>query len=473
MLTTSVERLEGIKVKLTVTVPATTVDEAIEKAYKAIGSKVKIPGFRPGKAPRPMIDSMIGRDYILQEATEEVVNSTYPIALDLEKLRPIESPMMDELDSVEPGTEFTYSTEIDLRPELALSEDKDWTVTLPPREASQRDIDLRINDARDRFATLEPVEDRGVAADDFVLLSFVGTVDGEAYEGNTVDKYLYEMGMGQMPAEFDAAIVGAKAGDEVRAEFAIPDTSSNPDYVGKTAGFDITVHEIKAKKLPEIDDEFAANMGFDSVEELTTDLKSRLDLQAATEHDRAKERALRELAASRLVGEVPAAMIDSRAQTMVRDFMSMLDTRQLTLDGYFAATGLTNETFEADMRVQGEQSVREDLALEALFRAQGMEVTDADIDAELADIAEATKTSPEDARKRWEEMGLMTVVAEQIMHGKAVAWLIDNATVAIKADGDEPAEGTKKATKKAAPKKKAASKKAETAESDAAESTEE
>lgn len=463
MLTTSVERLEGNVVKLTVTVPAAEVDAAITAAYKAVSGKVKIPGFRPGKAPRPMIDSMVGRDYVLAEATEELVNTTYPRALDIEFIRPIESPEMEELEPAQPGEDYTYVAQIDIRPELTLSSTEGFVVTLPEAEATQADIDLQIDAARERFATLEPVEDRGVQADDFVLLSFVGTVDGEPYEGNEVDKYLYEMGRGLMPVEFDDGILGAKPGDQRSVSFAIPDTSSNPDFVGKTAGFEVTVHEIKAKQLPPVDEEFATNMGFDSVDEMTADLKSRLDLQKSVAFERAKERAVREAAAERLEGEIPEAMIKSRTSTMQRDFMSMLDSRQLTMDQYLEATGVDIETLEADITAQAEQSVREDLALEAVYRAVCGEITDADVDEEIAEIAEATNASVEQARARWVEMGLNSVLHEQIMHKKALSWLADN--VSIVAEGDESAEGTKKATKKKAPAKKKADKADESAES--------
>jgi trigger factor len=456
VLNTSVERLEGIKVKLTVTVPAEQVDESVDRAYKAVAGKVKIPGFRPGKAPRPMIDNVLGRDYVLAEATEDLVNTTYPLALDAERLRPIESPEMEELESVEPGKDYTYEAEIETRPELTVSSIADISVAMPEREATQEEIDAQLTVARERFATLEPVEDRGVAVDDFVLLSFVGTVDGEPYEGNEVDKYLYEMSRGLMPVEFDAGIIGATPGEERSVKFDIPESSSNPEFVGKTAGFEITVHEIKAKRLPEIDDEFAANVGgFDSVDDMYADLKTRIDLQKGIEYDRLKERKVRELLAERLEGDIPQAMIDSRHATMMRDFMAMLDTRQIPIDQYLAATGIDMDTVESDILAQSTQSIREDLALEALFRQQGMEVSDDDIEAELSEIAQATEAPIEDARKRWEELGLMPVISEQIMHRKAIQWLMDNAEVTLE---QPPVE--EPAVAEAAPAEKRASKKA-------------
>ncbi len=273
--------------KLTVTVPAEDVDRAIDATYKSLGKKYRFPGFRPGKAPRPILDQQLGREYILAEATEAVVNTSYSRALDIESLRPIESPELEELDTVEPGR----SSPTGPRSRCAPSSPCRTTSRSRSRCPAPRRLRTRSTcSSRWRasaIATLEPVEDRGVEPDDFVLLSFTGTVDGEPYEGNEVDKYLYEMSRGLMPPEFDAGIVGAKPGDERHVEFEIPETSSNPEFVGKTAGFDVTIHEIKAKVLPEIDDEFATNVGgFDSVEEMVADLKSRIDLQKGS-RDRA------------------------------------------------------------------------------------------------------------------------------------------------------------------------------------------
>ncbi len=457
MLTTSVERLEGTHVKLTVVVPAETVDQSIAKMYKTVAKKVRIPGFRPGKAPRPMIDAAVGREYVLAEATEDVVNTSYPLALDAEDLRPIVSPEMPELDSVEPGQSYTYVAEFEVRPELTISDAKGFSVTVPSKEATAAEIDVQIQSARERFASLEPVEDRAVEIEDFVLVSFTGVVDGEPYDGNQVDNYLYEMNRGLMPTEFDAGLVGAKPGEERDIEFVIPDSSSNPEFIGKTAGFHVTVHEIKAKKLPEVDEEFATNVGgFDSVDDMYEDLKTRIGLQKVSEYDRAKERSLRELVAIRLEGDVPQAMIDSRQSTMMRDFLAMLETREIAVDDYLSATGIDMDALEADLLEQGEQSVREDLALEALFRALGMEVTADDIETELKEIADATGTSVEDSRKRWEDLGLMSVVTEQIMHRAAVKWLIDNAEVIEEAvDSDETVAKKAPAKKRAAAKKSA------------------
>ena len=429
MLKTSVERLEGTTVKLTVTVPAADVDVAIAEAYAAVGKKMRIPGFRKGHAPRPVVDNYVGREQVLAEATEAVLNDYYPKAVDAEGLRPIESPETEALETVQQGEDFTFQADVVTRPELVLESADDITIEIAPRALSETEITTQIDELRERFASLEPVEDRGIAADDFALISFVGYVDGETYEGNEVDKYLYEMGKGLMPKEFDDGILGMKTGDDARVEFPVPASSSREDLVGKTAEFDVVVHEIKAKKLPDVDDEFASQMGFDTLAEMNEDLRVRLDQQKQVAYDREKEKASREEIARRTPGDIPESMIQGRMRSLFTDFDRRLQDQGTSLEAYSEATGLTSEILETELRKDAEQLIREDLALEALFRLKGMEVTEADIDDELAEIARATKSTPEEARKKWEDMGLMAVFSEGVMHRLAVGWLMENVTV--------------------------------------------
>ncbi len=445
---TNVEHMDENKVKLAVTVPAADVDAAIDAAYKRIAGKVKIPGFRAGKAPRPIIDSHVGRDAILADAQEELLGSSYSDAIDAEGLRPIAQPEIDELDLLEPGADFEYEAEVELRPELALSSVDGLSVTVPSSKVAEREIDAQIDAARERFATLETVEDRGIAADDYVLLSFVGDVGGEPYEGNVVDKYLYEMNRGMMPEEFDAGLVGLKAGEETTISFLIPESSTNPDFVGKTANFAVTVHEVKAKVLPEVDDEFAASVGgYDTVEQLRSQLRSGMERGKQASHSQTVEAAVRGALAERLEGTVPETMLESTKGQMTRDFINSLESRDMSFPDYLQATGVSPEQLEEDIGKQAEVSIREELALEALFRHMKWEVTDEDIDAELLTIASEGDTDLVALRAKWQDAGVMPVFIEQIMHRRAVEWLLDRENVAVIEEGDEEAAP--------APKKKA------------------
>lgn len=462
---TSVEKLEGNRVKLTVTLSAEEVDRQITAAYGRVASKVRIPGFRSGKAPRPIIDTHVGRETVLADALEELVEESYPKALEAENLRPIERPDVGTLDSLEAGQEYSFSAEFDVRPHLTLTSTAGLSVTVPPSNTEDREVEAQIDYLRERFASLQPVEDRGVEPKDFALISFVGTVDGEAYEENTVDKYLYELGTGQMPKEFDEAMVGAKPGDEVRAEFSIPDTSSNPEYVGKTAGFDITVHEIKAKALPEADDEFAANVGgFDTIAALRDDIRSKMDESKHEAHVRLVERAAREALAERLVGDVPEQLVTSKTNEMAEDFVEGLQRQGYSMEQYLQATGVTVEQIQEDIAREAANRVREELALEALFRDQGMELTEADMVEELSTIAETEGTTVDAIEGRLRSAGLLPLVGERIMHHRAVRWLMDNVEV-VEKSADEAGTGAA-AGKAAKTGKKGTSTKKKAAEKD-------
>lgn len=450
---TTVERLEGNKAKITVTVPAADVDKAIAQAYAEAAGKYRIPGFRKGKAPRPVIDNFVGRPAVMADALEAVVSDTYPAVVSENNLRPIESPDMDELAELEAGTDYTYSAEVELRPELTLSSADGIKVNVPPSKATDREVDAQIEYTRERFATLEAVEDRGVEADDFVLLSFTGTVDGEGYEGNSVDKYLYEMGKGLMPKEFDEGLLGHKAGEHVAVEFQIPETSTVEEFVGKTAHFDIEIHEVKRKVLPELNDEYAGNVGgFETLEEYRSDIRQKMDEAKYVGHIREVERGARAALAERLEGDIPEVMVNDRTGQMTRDFLNNLEQRGLSLEQYVQATGASPESLQADIAGSADESVREELALEALFRDKGMEVTEDDINAELAEMS----GGGEDALKFGENLratGAMPILVEQIMHKKAVRWLMDNIEV-VEVEPEAAAETTE-AEPEAKPKKRA------------------
>ncbi len=465
MLTTSVERLENNTVKLTVTVPAEKVDEQVEKTYKDLGRKYRFPGFRRGKAPKAVVEQRLGREYILGEATEAIVNDSYALAIDAEQLRPIESPEMEALDMVEPGQDYTFVVEVEVRPEIELTDYEPFEVILPERAATQDDIDRNLDQLRDQYASLEPVEDRSVTKTDFVLISFVGTLDGEPYEDNVADKFLYEMGSGQMPPDFEMGLLGAKTGDERHIEFVISDEAPDPRYRGKMAGFDVTVHEIKAKVLPEVDDEFAATAGgFDSVDELLEDVKFRVEKQKGAAFERLMEQRIREHVAALLESDPPPAMILQRQQSMMRDFFSMLERNHLSLEDYLASANLGMDVFERDMRVRGEQTLREELALEAVFRHQGMEVTEEDIAAEFEKIAAEYELTPEATRERWEALGLIGVMREDLMHRKAYDWLKENVTIVEKSVEELQAEAAERMKAAAEAAKAAAAARAAEAE---------
>lgn len=437
---TSVERLSGVTVAVTVTVPAERVADAVSDAYSRATSRLRVPGFRPGKAPRPIVDARIGADAILDDARGSLIEDTYPEALDSERLRPIDQADFGQLADLIEGEPYTYTATVEIRPEFQLTSEDPISVTVPSTKATEREIDAQIEFTRERFATLEPVG-RGVQEGDFVLLSFVGKVDGEGYDDNVVDKYLYETGRGVMPPEFDRALIGAEAGQSRRAEFVIPDTTSDPGYAGKTASFDIDVHEVKAKALPELDDAFAAEVGgYESLDELREDIRRRIEESRAVGQPHEIERSARAVLASRVEGKIPEAMISHRANSLTEEFFGQLEERQISIEDYVQATGVGVEQIHADIAVRAESLLREELALEALCRQQGLEVTEQDVEQEVAELAGDETGAAERMMERLRGTGTLPIVREQIAHRKAIRWLMDNVEV-IEAER-EPDAGT-------------------------------
>ncbi len=434
---TTLERLDEHRVRLTVTVPAADVDRHVAAAYESVAAKVKVPGFRKGKVPPQVIDTHGAKPSVLGEALEELVTEALPEALEAEAIRPMDRPDTGDLPMPVEGEDYTFAFEVTSRPQLTLSSIEGLTAKVPSSATTDREVDAQIEHLRDRYATLEPVEGRGVQADDFVLLSFKGTIDGEGYEGDVVDKFLYESGRGTMPSEFDEGLVGAKPGDELHIEFTVPETSSNPEFVGKVAGFDVTVHEIKSKKLPELDGAFANEVGgFDTFEELRADTRERLESAKSVGRVQLTERAVRAVLAARLEGDIPSFMVDDKAAAMFEQFFETLKERDLTLDDYVAATGVEPDQIERDIRDEAVKAIADELALEALFRKAELEVPDEEVDAQLDLMAESNEADPAQFKENLRRAGMMFLVREQLEHRRAVRWLMDNVEVV----DAEPAE---------------------------------
>ncbi len=443
-LNVTVEPVEGSQVKITVTVPAAEVDKHIAAAYNAIAGKVRIPGFRKGKVPRPVIDANVGREAVLSEATEGLVNGTFPDAIEQAGIFPAEPAEIDELTEVASGADYVYTAEVRVRPELEISGVDGIVVEAEPAEAGEEEIDAQIDYLRDRFASLEPVEDRAIEPGDFAQISFVSTIGGEPYDNNEIDGLLYEIGRGQMPQEFDDALLGARVGDEVVSEFVIPETSSTPEYVGKTARFEIKISEIKAKLLPELDDEFAISVGgYESIDALRKDIRDRIDGSRAVSRKRTVETEARKALAERLVGEISDDLVDLRRQDLLRQFQDELVRRDMTLEDYMESAGLDEGQIEEDVASEARELLGQELALEALFRREGLEVGEGEVDEQIELMAENYETDPAQFRESLRRRGLLPEIRQLLMHRHATDWLVEH--IEIKDVEPEPEEAEKPA----------------------------
>jgi len=443
--TSSVERAAD-KAKVTVAVEAKKVDEAIKKEFRTVAKQFRFPGFRPGKAPRSVIEGQVGREYILAQALEAVVNETYPLAVDKEELRTVgKVDFADPADLVE-GEDYSYTVEVVLRPELTLKS-TDVSIDMTPKEATEAEIDAQIEGTLDRFATYPTGEDKAakVGEDSFLTFSFESTIDGEEYDGSKVERHLYQLGQGMMPEDFDKGLMGAKAGDNLKIEFTVEDTGQNSEFAGKTMAFDLTVDELNEKVIPEVDDEFAKNTGFDTVEDMRSEIKSYIESQKAQSWDRERDNKLLEVLVVQLEGEPNQELVEARADDMVEEFSRMLEQSNMTLDGYLEQANIDPEQYQADMEEQAAISVSNDLALEALARLKDLIPSDETLDEEFEKAAKADKESKVNAkqmRESWVKRGMLTSLRDDLARGKAMQWLRDNAVINIDADA-KPAGAAK------------------------------
>ena len=428
----SVARDDEGRAEITITVDAVQVDKAIADSYKKLAKKMRIPGFRPGKAPRSVIEGQLGRDYVLVEALEALVNETYPLAVDKEQLRTAGKVDFNDPQELVEGESYTYTVSVPLRPELSLKSDE-VSITITPREATEAEIDQQIEGTIERFAQYPAVEDKDakVANDSFVTISFTSSLDGEDYEGSEVTGHLYQMGQGMMPPAFDEGLVGAKAGDTVAVEFVVEDRGDNAEYAGKTMHFDVTIDEINEKKLPEIDDDFAAQVGFDGIEGMRKEIASYIDTQKAQSWERMRDDRLIAALAEHLEGEPTPELIEARADSMIEEFSRILEKSEMTLEGYLEHSGMDEEQYRADMEEQAAITVANDLALEALARDKDLVPDDEKLAEEFEKAAEDADETAEALRSSWEKQGMLTVLRDDLSRRDAMEWLRENAEIII------------------------------------------
>ena len=466
----SVERKDDGRVKLNVVVEAKKVDAAIAKEFRSLAKQLRIPGFRPGKAPRSVIEGQVGREYVLAQALEAVVNETYPLAADKEELRTAGKVDFNDPAELVEGEDYSYTVEVGLRPELSLKS-TDIKISMIPKEATEKEIDMQVEGTLERFATYPAVEDKDatIAEDSFITFTFESTIDGEEYEGSTVDHHLYQLGQGMMPEDFDKGLLGAKAGDQLKIEFVVEDRGQNTEFSGKTISFDLHVDAINEKLVPEVDDDFAKQTGFDTVEDMRNEIKSFIESQKSQNWDRAQDDKLLEALQEQLVGEPTQDLISQRADAMIEEFSAMLEKNKMNLSDYLEQANIDPEQYQADMEEQASISVSNDLALEALAREKDLVPDDAALEEEFEQAAAADKESKLSAkalRDSWEKRGMLTTLRDDLSRRNAMKWLRDNAEIIIEEEvAEETAEEkpkkapAKKEPAKKAPAKKAASKK--------------
>ena len=421
-----VEKLEKNMAKLTIEVPASDLEKALQSAYKKQKNKISLPGFRKGKVPRQMIEKMYGAEIFFDDAANEIIPKAYADAYDECELEIVSRPEIN-IVQIEKGKPFIFTAEVATKPEVTLGEYKGLEVDKVSTRVTQKEVEAKIEEEAEKNARTVTVEDRAVQDGDEVILDFEGFVDGEAFEGGKGENYPLTIGSGSFIPGFEEQLVGAEAEKEVEVKVTFPEDYHAEELKEKEAVFKCTVHEIKAKELPEIDDEFAAEVSeFDTLDEYKADVKAKIKEQKATDGKRKQEDQAVEQAIKNASYEIPDAMVDTQISQMANDFAQRIQSQGLTMEQYYQFTGMTEEKMNEEFKPQAVKRIETRLVLEAIAKAENIEISDEKLDEEIAKMAEAYKM---EADKLKEFMGdaEKKQMKEDMAVQKAVTFLVENA----------------------------------------------
>ncbi|MGH2700396.1 MAG: trigger factor [Actinomycetota bacterium] len=433
-LTTTSERLEDNKAKLRVEIPEASLKPALDAAYRRWANDIKVPGFRKGKVPRQLIDSRVGAEAVREEALREALPDFYVEAMGAEELEAIAPPDI-QVVTFETGEPIVFEATVDLRPQITIPDLASVSVEAPSAEVSDDELDEQLDRLRDRFAELETIG-REARRGDYVVIDLKGYRGEELVEGMSSPELLYEVGSQQGPPKLDGEVEGTRPGailkftDSVPRPVAPDDAAADPPQEQEDISFTVLVKEVKAKKLPPLDDEFAKTVGeFDSLDALKDDLRERLgDYQRQV-----VEQQVRNLVLERLIEasdlQPPERLVTDELEHRMSHVEEDLAGAGITLAQYAEQTGSTELEMRAEMRTQAELSVKAELLLEEVVRTQDIKIDDEDLGREIAYLAAQTETEPGELAKQLASSGRLRGVVADIMRRKALDYVVENANV--------------------------------------------
>ena len=438
-----VEKLEKNMAKLTIEVSADELEKALQNAYKKQKNKISMPGFRKGKVPRQMVEKMYGAGVFYEDAANILMQQTYAGAVDESGVDIVSRPTV-EVTQIEKGQPFIYTAEVAVRPEVTLGKYMGVTVTKIDTSVSDEEVDAELENQRNKNARTVTVTDRPVAEGDTAVIDFEGFVDGVAFEGGKGENHPLEIGSHTFIDTFEDQLVGKNTGDEVEVNVTFPEKYQAADLAGKPATFKVKINEIKAKELPELDDEFAQDAaGVDTLAEYKEEIKKNLTEKKETEAKKTKEDEAIQKIIDKSKMDLPEAMIETQCETMVEEFAQRIAQSGLTMEQYLQFSGMTVDQLKDQVRPEATTRIQSSLVLEQIAKEENIEVTDADIDAEVEKMAKAYGM---EADKLKEYMGdaEKESMKKDLAITKAVDLVMDNvkerAKAKKKADAEESTE---------------------------------
>ncbi|MBM7713478.1 trigger factor [Siminovitchia sp. FSL H7-0308] len=420
------EKLEGNKGILTVEVDEGTVSKGLDEAFKKVVKQVSIPGFRKGRIPRSLFEKRFGVEALYQDALDVILPEAYMAAIKETGIEPIDQPEID-IEQMEKGKELIFKATVQVKPEVKLGDYKGLEVEKMDTEVTDEDVENELKMLQERQAELVIKEEGKAEEGDTVVIDFEGFVDGEPFEGGKSENYSLELGSGAFIPGFEEQLVGVEPGAEKDVEITFPEEYHAEELAGKPAVFKVKVHEIKAKELPELDDEFAKDVDdeAETLDELKASIKERLTKSKEQEADQKLRDTLVEKATDNTEIDLPEVMVDNELQNMMREFEQRLQMQGMNLDLYYQFSGQDEEALQSQMKEDAEKRVRMNLTLEAISNAENLEASDEDVEKELQKMADTYNMSVEEVKKAFGEN--LDHIKADLKIQKAVEFLVENS----------------------------------------------
>ena len=398
-MSVQVENLEKNMAKLTIEVPAEEVTKAIQGAYQKNKDKFNVPGFRKGKVPQKMIEKMYGAGIFYEDAVNALLPGAYEKACEESGLEIVSRPEID-VTQIEAGKSMIFTATVAVKPEVTLGEYKGLEVEKQEVIVTDDDVMEEIKKEQEKNAALVTVEGRAVEKDDTAVIDFEGFCDGVAFEGGKGTDFPLVIGSGQFIPGFEDQLIGKNVGDEVEVNVTFPTPYQAKELEGKDAMFKVTIKELKTKELPEIDDEFASEVSeFDTLEEYKKEVADKLRAQMEADAKRKKEDEAVNKAVENASMEIPEAMVKTQASNMVNEFAQRMQGQGLTMEQYMQFTGTTREQMEEQMMDQAKKRIQVRLTLEAVAKAENIQISEEELDKEIEEMAKVYKLEADQLKK--------------------------------------------------------------------------
>jgi trigger factor len=426
-LTTTVTELPESRVRVEVQVPPSEIEARLASKARQLGREMRLPGFRRGKIPAPLVIQRVGRATVLEEAVRDTLGNWYSSAIETAGIVPVGDPQLDLADLPPEGAALEFSIEIGVLPRAELGDYKGLEVGRREPEIEEQAIQGEVDGLRERLARLETVE-RPAASGDFVVVDYLGSIEGEPFNGGEGRDQLVELGSGNLIPGFEEGLEGASAGETRTVDLAFPDDYGSQELAGKEASFEITVKEVKHKQLPEVNEDFAVDMGFDSVEELTGDIRTRLSEAEERRVDTEFREAALDAAVAGARVETPETLVQAKAREMWERMLHSLSHRGISREAYLKITGREEDDLIAELAPEAAQALRREAVIAAIVEAEQIVPTEQELLEVVAPVAEREGVEPQKLLADLTKSGRIEDVSEELAARQAVELIAAEAS---------------------------------------------